>query len=90
MLNSCFIPDEMSVHSYERKQLQFLPVQQMLSITAEPTSLQAAEMKKKKHSQRAAEQSKVMFTQAQRRLQATLLKIVFQNAYANTQEQHRL
>lgn len=49
----------------------------MLSITAEPASLQATEMEKKNCIQKAVEQSKVMFTQAQQRLQGTLLKIVF-------------
>ncbi len=55
------------------------------SITAEPASLQATEMKKENCSHRALEQSKVMFTQAQQRLQATLLKNVFLKAYANTE-----
>ena len=81
-----FHHEETSVHSFEREQLHCLPVvYQMLSITAEPTSLQATEMKKKNCSQRALEQSKVMFTQAQHRLQATLLKIAFLKTYANSQ-----
>lgn len=54
----------------------------MLSIIAEPAFLQATEMKKKR--KLALEQSKVMFTQAQQRLQATLLKMLFLKAYANT------
>lgn len=43
-LYSCFIHEETAVHSFERKQLQTLPVCYMISVAAEPTPLQPAEM----------------------------------------------
>jgi len=58
---------------------------QMLSINAEPTSLQATERKEKNCNQKALEQSKDMFIRAQLRLEATLLKMVFLKAYAEGQ-----